>query len=219
MDKEKTLELLLAVIDNMPDHIYIKDINSRFLLANEATAKTMCAKSVDDIIGKTDFDFYPTEFAQKYFDDEQTIIKTGKPKLDYEEANYTEASDTLTWVTSSKVPIKNSEGNIIGIVGISRNITSRKQMQEIMKALEMEELSDQTGKAEIATNVLHDIGNVLNSIYVSAAEVLRILSKSRTNGLKKATDMLEGQIGNLTNFLENDSKGKLLPEYLIKISN
>ncbi len=71
--------LLRTLIDNLPDYIYVKDTESRFINGNLTVAQLMGATSVDELIGKTDFDFFPKELATQYFADEQAIIKTGQP--------------------------------------------------------------------------------------------------------------------------------------------
>jgi len=77
--------LLRSLIDNVPDFIYVKDVQSRFLLTNPALARLIGAATPDELLGKTDFDFFPQELATKYYADEQAIFQSGQPVLELEE--------------------------------------------------------------------------------------------------------------------------------------
>lgn len=125
---------LRTLIDNLPESIYFKDRESRFLIANIEVTKRMGAASPDELIGKTDFDFVEKERAEKYYADEQQVIKTGKPLINHEEISRDTSGKTI-WILTSKVPLRDKSGNIIGIVGMGRNITERKQFQEQQKKL------------------------------------------------------------------------------------
>ena len=120
---------LLTIIDNIPDLVYVKDRESRFVLANPYLVKFVGLKSPEDILGKTDFDYYPKEMASELFKYEQEIMKTGKPVIQKEEHNITLFGKEC-WFSTSKVPLRDNGGNIIGIVGISRDITERKILEQ-----------------------------------------------------------------------------------------
>src|SRR5439155_4600684 len=77
--------LLRALTDHLPDHIFVKDLRSRFVTANAATVHTLGAKSLDGVVGKTDFDFLPHDRAQQFYADEQTVLRTGEPLPNREE--------------------------------------------------------------------------------------------------------------------------------------
>ena len=123
--RERERELLRIIIDNLPDYICLKDDQSRFLLNNQAHLLVLGAHSQEDTLGKTDFDFFPRDLAEGYFADEQEIIRTGKPLLDYEQPRINKAGHPQ-WVVASKVPWRDAEGKTVGVLGISRNITERK---------------------------------------------------------------------------------------------
>ena len=118
--------LLQTLIDHLPENVYIKDVESRFMLANRFVARIMGAPSADALIGKTDFDFYPATEAQQYFDDEQAIIRSGTPLLDREEPVVDQVSGEPRWFLTSKVPVRNDHGDVISIVGMGQDITERK---------------------------------------------------------------------------------------------
>jgi len=146
---EEERDLLRAMIDNLPDLIYVKDNKSRFINANEAVARIMGAESPGDLIGKTDFDFYPKKLAQKYHDDEKRVVKTGKALVNVEEKLITREGD-VRWLSTTKVPIREGRNEVSGIVGIGRDITMRKQAEK--KRKESEQLF--TYLAEFSPNMI-----------------------------------------------------------------
>ncbi|GEM_PF-1145701 len=132
LDAERNL--LRALIDNLPDYIYVKDRASRFVMVNNAVVRVTGATVEADLMGKTDFDFYPIELAQKYFADEQAIMQSGKSLISQEEPLINQRTGNLEWLLITKIPIRDDEGNITGLVGLSRDITKRKQeSQELSK--------------------------------------------------------------------------------------
>ncbi|MBI5564892.1 MAG: PAS domain S-box protein [Chloroflexi bacterium] len=119
---------LQVLIENAPDMIYIKDQQGRFLVANQPVAALAGAPSVEALIGKTDLDFFPREFAEKYRADEQAIVRSGQPLLNMEEMSAGPDGEPR-WLSTTKVPFRNADGQIEGIVGIGRDITERKQIE------------------------------------------------------------------------------------------
>ena len=128
--------LLRTVIDNMPDYVYVKNIQSQFLVNNRAHINLLGAASQEELVGKTDYDVFPEELADEYFINEQAIIKTGKSLNNREEHNTNLAGQT-TWVLTTKVPLQNSQGEVVGLVGVSRDVTEYKQLiQQIQESLD-----------------------------------------------------------------------------------
>jgi diguanylate cyclase (GGDEF)-like protein/PAS domain S-box-containing protein len=125
--------LLEALMDNTTDHIYFKDIQSRFLMIGSAQATRFGLNDPADAIGKTDFDFFTAEHAQAAFNDEQKILKTGLPIVDLEEKE-TWPDGSETWVSTTKLCRLDAAGQVIGTVGISRDITKRKLAEEALRS-------------------------------------------------------------------------------------
>jgi PAS domain S-box-containing protein len=138
--KEK--ELLLAherfLLDSLmnftPESIYFKDLNSRFIRVNKVEAMNLGCDNVADVIGKTDFDFYEKEFATKTYNIEQEIIRTGN-SYHNEELGHIK-SGRANWGITNKMPLRNSEGKIIGTFGLTINITERKLTEQALQESE-----------------------------------------------------------------------------------
>ena len=120
--------LLANLMNHIPDAIYFKDRQSRFIMVNQACADKHGWASVDAVEGHTDFDVFAEAHAQQAYEAEQRIIQTGEPLLDAEEKE-TWPDGRITWVSSTKMLLKNAEGEPIGTFGISRDITDRKEAE------------------------------------------------------------------------------------------
>ena len=128
-------DLLRALLDNIPDRIYFKDIHSRFLRCSRSMAKRLGVAQADEVTGKTDFDFHPREQAQEYFNDEQRILLTGEPLINkLERQTATDGSEI--WASVTKVPIISQSGAVAGVVGLSRDITQLKQTEKALRQAE-----------------------------------------------------------------------------------
>jgi PAS domain S-box-containing protein len=133
LDRER--RLLRTLIDNLPDAIYAKDTAGRKTLANLADLKNLHFKTEAETIGKTDFDLFPRELAEKLYADDQKVIQ-GQPLINREEY-YLDDQGREHWLLTSKLPLRDQNGTITGLVGINRDITARKQA-EIKLAYEQE---------------------------------------------------------------------------------
>lgn len=120
-------DLLRALMDNLPDYIYFKDTEGRFTRINEASKSALRIDTVEEALGKTDFDFF--QDAADYHADEQEIIKTGQPLIGKTDRHRTRDGQSR-WVSTTKVPIKDDEGRVVGIVGATRDITQSKKAEE-----------------------------------------------------------------------------------------
>ncbi len=118
-----------ALLNHTPDHIYFKDLHSRFLFNSRAQALRFGLKDPAEARGKTDFDFFSAEHAKQAFEDEQWILRTGQSIIGKEEKE-TWPDGRVTWVSTSKMPLRDKDGKIIGTFGISRDITARKLAEE-----------------------------------------------------------------------------------------
>ena len=126
---EQERSLLLTLIDNLPDHIYLKDSESRFLLTNKALAQWLGAGSREELIGKSDHDFFPAEMADKFRADERAILESGRSLINKEEVTKS-TGGVQRWMLTSKMPVADSTGKVTRIVGIGRDITERRALEE-----------------------------------------------------------------------------------------
>ncbi|HVU26620.1 MAG TPA: PAS domain-containing protein [Verrucomicrobiae bacterium] len=155
--------LLRTVIDNLPDAIYVKDTAARKTLANLADAINLGHKSEADVLGKTDFAFFTKEVAQKLFEDDQLVLQKGQSLINREEKIVEPDGKTL-WLLTTKIPWRDATGNIIGLVGIGRDITERKELEaQLLRAQRMESIG------RLATGIAHDLNNILTPIMISTA--------------------------------------------------
>ena len=127
--------LLQTVIDHIPDYIFVKDAASRFTLNNKAHQRVLNAAGAAELFGETDFDRFPQELAAGYYADEQAVLRSGKPLLNREETTFA-PDGSLQWLLTTKVPLRNRQGAVIGLVGISHDITRRKQREDLFRKYE-----------------------------------------------------------------------------------
>jgi len=209
--------LLDNLLKNTQDLVYFKDRDSKFTRVSDTMIQRLGADSIESIIGKSDFDFWDVECAQRFFEDEQTIIDTGE-SISGQCEEELRADGLISYVVSSKMPLYDENGEIIGTFGISKDITELKQTEVRLDHTHQEllEASRQAGMAEIATNVIHNVGNVLNSINVSIITGRDLIKNQDLANLRKAADLLEENVA-ASDYLLNDEKGKILPGF-IKLS-
>ncbi len=160
--------LLQALMDTMPDQIYFKDLQCRFIRNSRSQTSLLGLSDPAQIVGKTDFDFFP--HASKAYAEEQEVMRSGKPLIDFEEwVVWPDGQES--WVSTTKVPLRNSDGETIGIFGISRDITERKRAEQAIRELNTH-LENQAAKLQIANkeleafsySVSHDLRAPLRAI-------------------------------------------------------
>jgi PAS domain S-box-containing protein len=206
--------LIDALMRNTQDSIYFKDLNSRFIRANDSMVERLGARDLDSVIGTTDFDYWDFDCAQGFFQSERKIIETRQPLTGVCEQEIRH-DGRKTWVISSKMPLEDEFGNVFGTFGISKDITELKEtefkLQETNQQLVL--ASRRAGMAEIANNVIHNVGNVLNSVNVSLALSRSMVKDSGIENLIKTADLLDANKDN-PEFLSKDPKGTILPKFL-----
>jgi PAS domain S-box-containing protein len=186
----KEHDLLRSVIDNMPDQVYLKDADSRFVSVNPVTARFFGASSPEEIAGKSDFDFFPHELAAQFLAEEREILHRAQPCLNREVA-IKDAAGNTRWVLTTKVPLRDRAGNITGLLGINRDITERREAEEAIRRLNigleqrvaartrelheaMSRLEEQDrARAEFVSTVSHELKAPLMSMKCEIANLLQ----------------------------------------------
>ena len=122
-------ELLHILVEHLPDRIYFKDTEGHYLLNNRAHLESLGVKTQAETLGKTLFDFHPPELAQGYHQWEQEVLRSGQPVLDKEELAWHGGTGEPRWHLTSKIPLRDAQGCVTGLIGISHDITARKQAE------------------------------------------------------------------------------------------
>jgi diguanylate cyclase (GGDEF)-like protein/PAS domain S-box-containing protein len=157
--------LLDTLMEHTPDHVYFKDEKSRFIRVSNALARYFGLDSPNDVIGRTDFDFFGDEHARKAFADEQHLIRTGEALVSIEEREIREGG-AENWVSTTKVPLRDRAGRIVGLFGISRDITQRK-LADLQLAGQAAQLAEQSAELERLT-LADDLTGLYNRRGLSA---------------------------------------------------
>jgi diguanylate cyclase (GGDEF)-like protein/PAS domain S-box-containing protein len=140
-----------SLIDQFPEQIYIKDRRSRFVLANASTARSHNLANPTSLLGKTDFDFFEQEAAEELFLAEQMVMSSGEPMVDLE--HLVDFGGKLRWMQSTKTPLRDPEERIVGMIGISRDITERKRQDDLRRG--HARLLDMVARGRPLDQVLH----------------------------------------------------------------
>ena len=168
---------LQALIDWVPDYLWIKDTESRFVVANKAVASDSGRKRTSDMIGLTDFDLHAPEAAQEFRALEQNIVRCGQPMLDQEEF-IVDGWGNGKWLSSTKVPLRNDQNGIIGLVGIARDITDRKRADALRdgQAQILEMIAMQAPLEDLLEHLMHLIESQITGTFGS----ILLLDQERT---------------------------------------
>ncbi|WP_457663860.1 EAL domain-containing protein [Sinorhizobium medicae] len=179
---------LEAMINHVPDYIYAKDTEGRFLIANEVTVADNGLESLQDLVGKTDFDLHPHEFAQAVAGTERRVLETGEPIFGIEErAIVTKGRDR--WLMTSKVPLRSKSGKIIGIVGISRDITDRKSAERLLEG--QARLLEMIAKGKPLTEFFNELVLLIEALLPGIKGSILLLSEDGRHLLHGAAPSLD----------------------------
>lgn len=126
---EQERDRLQTLMSNLPDVIFIKDKNGRFIMANPALARLYGSPSPESMVGKSDFDYIPEDVAQAFLDDDRKVIASGEALVEREESNVNPQGERV-WMLTSKIPLRDAHGQVTGLVGIGRDITKLKVAQQ-----------------------------------------------------------------------------------------
>ncbi len=192
-------DLLQLLIDNIPSPIYFKDVQSKFTRVNLAQSKLLGASSIEDVIGKTDFDFYPEENAVSFYTDEMRIVENDVAIVNKIEEVYP-PGDGMKWFSTTKIPIKNEDGYLSGILGVSHDITDQVLVKKNLEiAKEKAELAN-NAKSSFLSNMSHELRTPMNGV-IGMAEVLSMTELDAEQ--KKIVDLIVRSGKNLLNIIND----------------
>jgi PAS domain S-box-containing protein len=181
--------ILDTFMANVPDSIYFKDHNSRIIRSNQAHAAAFGIANPQDLIGKSDFDFFSEEQARPKYEQEQEIIRTGQPLLALEEPDA-----GGRWALTTKMPLRDEHGEIIGTFGISRDITELKQAQHALEHAysEISKLNEQLKEENLRMSAELDIARRLQKMILPPAEELQQIQGLEIVGYMQPADEVGG---------------------------
>jgi PAS domain S-box-containing protein len=163
---QRERNLFRTLIDHLPDAIYVKDRQGRKTISNVEDVRILGKQSESEVLGKTDYDFYPADTAANYFAVDQHIIQTGQSVLNHEEC-IKEDDGAERWLLTSKLPLRDEQNNIIGLVGVVRDMTEQRNLEaQFHRAQRMDSLGT------LASGMAHDLKNLLVPVKI-AAELLQ----------------------------------------------
>ncbi len=135
-DLKQERRLIRTIIDIIPDQIFVRDRDCRFILSNKSDAKKMGVTDPEKLVGMRDDDFFPPELAAQYQADDRLVMETGRSMINHEEP-LVEADGRKIWILTSKIPLYDDQDQVVGLVGISRDITERKEAEKkLIQAME-----------------------------------------------------------------------------------
>jgi len=210
---ERERNQLRTLIDNLPDLVYFKDCDGKYVLNNQAHLRSIGASSQEEVVGKSSRDFHPAELAELYRKDEIALVETARPLLNREELALHKDTGERRWHLTSKFPIIDGTKKVTGFIGISRDITEQKELEtrlrENMIALQAshEQLSQlNTQKDRMISILSHDLRSPFTSILgfcdILISEGESLTGEERTEFLTHIQSAAEQQLTLLNKLLD-----------------
>jgi two-component system, cell cycle sensor histidine kinase and response regulator CckA len=204
--------LLGAMLANAPDSIYAKDLQGRYVLNSATNLRLLGARSEDEVQGKTVFDLFPREIAERFDTDDKLVLSTGQPVVNREEPHLKDAQGRQRWFLTTKVPLRETDGHVIGLLGISRDISDWKRLeQQLLQAQKMETVG------RLAGGVAHDFNNLL-TIILGSLELLRVGHRARAASHLENIETAATQAAHLTRQLLAFSRQQIVEPKVIDVN-
>jgi PAS domain S-box-containing protein len=205
-----------SLVESLPQIIARKDVESRFTYANSAFAE-LIGRPLDEIIGQAEAAIYPPEKSQKFRADDLRAMETHQT-LEYESVAE-RAGQGRRYLHVKKVPLYDQQGRPLGVQILFWDMTTFREVEEKLRQAQREliETSRLAGIAEMATGILHNLGNALNSVNVTTISVAGRLRQSKITFVTRTAQLLAENDGRLPEFLSSDPRGRQLPTYLAQL--
>ena len=218
-DKTREIEKLALVAQSTDNAVAIIDESGRVEWINCAFAR-INGFQLDEVIGRRFSEFrYGTKTSEDFENSVQHSLNE-RSGFDSEVVLYRKDGQPY-WVAVEICPIKNEEGDFTGFMSVERDVSERVRIDAERQKLNEQLLlaSRSAGKAEVATGILHNVGNILNSVNVSASIIRNQLNKSSLEKLERASGLISDNEPDVADFLCNDERGKKLPSFIVKVAN
>jgi PAS domain S-box-containing protein len=203
-----------SLVGHLPVHIYRKDREGRFVFVNDHFCQ-FNGLNQNQVLGKTIFDIFSNkDLCERHTEEDKLVMGSGET-VEREE-QYAAPDGKMKYLQTIKSPVFGAENKAIGTQSISLDITERKEAEANLEKLhrELVTASRQAGMAEVATSVLHNVGNVLNSVNVAASTISDKLKQSKTASVARLAALLRNHANDLGKFLTSDPNGQKIPGYL-----
>ncbi|HWD19406.1 MAG TPA: ATP-binding protein [Verrucomicrobiae bacterium] len=211
-------DLLRSLMDNATDLIFFKDAKLRYIDWSKSLEKVI-GLPASQIMGRTDHDLFEKSCADQYAADDRELFRTGQPVLGKIERNVTRQGQA-SWLLTSKIPLRDKNNVVVGACGICKDITAIKAAEANLDKAhrELVDTSRKAGMAEVATSVLHNVGNVLNSINVSTTLVFNAIKQSKVRNVGRLAALLREHQSDLGDFITVDPRGRQAPAFLNELA-
>jgi PAS domain S-box-containing protein len=208
-----------SLVEHLPMLVYRKEQTGRFVFVNAQFCQ-FHGKTADQILGKTVFDVARNrDLAEQDTQEDQDISATGEPVE--REDTHQDPAGNIKYLQIFKSPVYGSDGKVTGVQGMLLDVTERRQTAAKLEDThrKLVAASRQAGMAEVATSVLHNVGNVLNSVNISTSIISETLQKSKAAHLADVVALIQEHSENLGEFVMRDPRGKHLPMFLAALAN
>jgi two-component system, sensor histidine kinase and response regulator len=213
LDQER--DLIRTLMDTLPDSIYFKDDKSHFIRINKALAQRFNLTDPTAAVGKSDFDYFTAEHAEQAYRDEQQVIQTGEPLVAMEEKEVW-PDGRETWASTTKLPMRDSSGKVVGTFGVSRDITDRKMREKELQLAKDAAVSASKAKSDFLANMSHEIRTPMNGV-IGMTELALETSLTREqrdylNMVKVSAESLLAVINDILDFSKIEARKLQLEE-------
>lgn len=211
--------LFNSLLEGIPEYVNFKDMESRYIAVSRSFMEVIGVTHPSQIIGRRIFDIFDNQQSRRGYDDDQIVVRSGMAMMDQLE-HVVWPTGRSGWLLTSRMPLRNRAGEIIGTFVISRDVTDKKVIEAALEKAhhDLLEASRVAGMAEVATGVLHNVGNVLNSLNVSASMIATGLRHSKADSLARIAALLREHQHDLGTFISADSKGRRVPEFIASLA-